>query len=225
MVELRVEGMTCAACVGRVERKLGKLDGVRAVVNLATERASVEYPAGRERRPADRPSRRPGYGAPGRRRNRPATDTRARPRGTTRALRSLRRRMAVALVLFVPLADLSLAMSLVPSLRFPYWQAVVAVLALPGRGLGGLAVPRAAARNLRHGTTSMDTLVSLGVIAASGWSLGALAFTDGAPAVGGWQAVLHPAGPLYLEVAAGVTTFVLAGRYFEARAAAHGRRR
>ncbi|MDN5917115.1 MAG: heavy metal translocating P-type ATPase [Pseudonocardia sp.] len=219
LVELRIEGMTCAACVGRVERKLGKLDGVRAAVNLATERALVEHPAGVEVATLVATVEKAGYGA---------SEIVADPDGegaadaATRddaALRSLRLRMAVALLLFIPLADLSLAMSLVPSLRFPFWQAVVAVLAVPVVGWAAWPFHRTAVLNLRHGTTSMDTLVSLGVIAASGWSLGALVFTDGAPdAATGWQAVLHPSGPLYLEVAAGVTTFVLAGRYFEARA-------
>ncbi len=219
LVELRIEGMTCAACVGRVERKLGKLDGVRAAVNLATGRALVEHPDGVEVSTLVATVEKAGYGAsevvpdPG---GEDAAD--AATRDDT-AMLSLRRRMTVALLLFIPLADLSLAMSLVPSLRFPYWQAVVAVLALPVVGWAAWPFHRTAVRNLRHGTTSMDTLVSLGVLAASGWSLGALAFTDGAPsAAAGWQAVLHPSGPLYLEVAAGVTTFVLAGRYFEARA-------
>ncbi len=220
VVELRVEGMTCAACVGRVERKLGKLDGVRAVVNLATERAVVEYPEGTDVATLVETVEKAGYGASAIVPEPEAADedTAAAASRDDAALRSLRRRMAVALLLFIPIADLSLAMSLVPSLRFPYWQVVVAVLALPVVVWAAWPFHRAAARNLRHGTTSMDTLVSLGVIAASGWSLAALVFTDGAPAVGGWQAVLHPAGPLYLEVAAGVTTFVLAGRYFEARA-------
>jgi cation-transporting P-type ATPase A/B/Cu+-exporting ATPase len=218
VVELRVEGMTCAACVGRVERKLGKLDGVRAVVNLATERALVEYPGSTSVATLVETVEKAGYGASEVVPEPEDEDTAAAAARDDAALRSLRRRMAVALLLFIPLADLSLAMSLVPSLRFPYWQVVVAVLALPVVVWAAWPFHVAAARGLRHGTTSMDTLVSLGVIAASGWSLGALAFTDGAPAAGGWQAVLHPSGPLYLEVAAGVTTFVLAGRYFEARA-------
>ncbi|WP_242622842.1 heavy metal translocating P-type ATPase [Pseudonocardia sediminis] len=219
LVELRIEGMTCAACVGRVERKLGKLDGVRAAVNLATERALVETPDGVEVSTLVATVEKAGYGAfeivpdPD---GEDAADAAVRDDA---AMRSLRLRMIVALVLFIPLADLSLAMSLVPSLRFPFWQAVVALLALPVVVWAAWPFHRTAVLNLRHGTTSMDTLVSLGVIAASGWSLGALVFTDGAPdAATGWQAVLHPSGPLYLEVAAGVTTFVLAGRFFEARA-------
>ncbi|MBW0103550.1 heavy metal translocating P-type ATPase [Pseudonocardia sp. KRD-291] len=211
--------MTCAACVGRVERKLGKLDGVRAAVNLATARALVEHPAGVQVDTLVATVEKAGYGASEVVPDPDGEDAADLATRDDAALRSLRLRMTVALLLFVPLADLSLAMSLVPSLRFPFWQAVVAVLALPVVVWAAWPFHRTAAANLRHGTTSMDTLVSLGVIAASGWSLGALVFTDGAPDTAtGWQAVLHPSGPLYLEVAAGVTTFVLAGRYFEARA-------
>ncbi|MEV1292922.1 heavy metal translocating P-type ATPase [Pseudonocardia sp. NPDC049635] len=215
-VELRIDGMTCAACVGRVERKLGKLDGVRATVNLATERATVEYPADTDVETLLGAVRKAGYGATELRRG--VTDTGDAATEDDTALRRLRTRMAVALVLFIPLADLSLAMSLVPSLRFPYWQWVVVALALPVVVWAAWPFHRTAFVNLRHGTTSMDTLVSLGVISASAWSLGEMAFLDTRVTLTGWDAVLHPSGPLYLEVAAGVTTFVLAGRYFEARA-------
>ncbi|ALE75343.1 hypothetical protein AD006_04095 [Pseudonocardia sp. EC080610-09] len=215
-VELRIDGMTCAACVGRVERKLGKLDGVRATVNLATERAVVEHPPGTPVETLVETVRKAGYGAT---ELRPASgDTGDAATSDDTALRRLRTRMAVALVLFIPLADLSLAMSLVPTLRFPFWQWVVVALALPVVGWAAWPFHRTAFTNLRHGTTSMDTLVSLGVISASAWSLGEMAFTDTRTTLTGWDAVLHPSGPLYLEVAAGVTTFVLAGRYFEARA-------
>ncbi|MCE3551802.1 cadmium-translocating P-type ATPase [Pseudonocardia sp. RS11V-5] len=212
-VELMIGGMTCAACVGRVERKLGKLEGVRAAVNLATERALVSAPPGVDDARLVETVEKAGYSA---RVVEAAADP--EPDGPD-TLRALRIRLTVALVLFVPLADLSLAMSLVPSLRFPFWQLVVAVLALPVVGWAAWPFHAAAVRNLRHGTTSMDTLVSLGVLAATAWSLGGLIATAGRPPVAaGWQAVLHPTGPLYLEVAAGVTAFVLAGRYFEARA-------
>ncbi|WP_075313914.1 MULTISPECIES: heavy metal translocating P-type ATPase [unclassified Pseudonocardia] len=214
-VELRIDGMTCAACVGRVERKLGKLDGVRATVNLATERAVVEHPPGTPVETLVETVRKAGYGAT---ELRPASGDTGDAATDDTALRRLRTRMAVALVLFIPLADLSLAMSLVPTLRFPFWQWVVVALALPVVVWAAWPFHRTAFTNLRHGTTSMDTLVSLGVISASAWSLGEMAFTDTRTALTGWDAVLHPSGPLYLEVAAGVTTFVLAGRYFEARA-------
>jgi Cu+-exporting ATPase len=212
-VELAIGGMTCAACVGRVERKLGKLDGVRAAVNLGTERAVVSVPAGLGDERLVETVEKAGYSA-----TVVAPDAAPEPEDGA-AVRRLRVRLAVALVLFVPLADLSLALSLVPSLRFPFWQLVVAALALPVVGWAAWPFHRAALVNLRHGATSMDTLVSLGVVAASAWSLVGLVATAGQPPVAaGWQAVLHPTGPLYLEVAAGVTTFVLAGRYFEARA-------
>ncbi|TQM02954.1 heavy metal translocating P-type ATPase [Pseudonocardia kunmingensis] len=212
-VELAIGGMTCAACVGRVERKLRKLDGVRAAVNLATERAVVSAPAGVGDERLVETVEKAGYSA-----RVVAPDAAPEPEDVD-AVRRLRVRLAVALVLFVPLADLSLALSLVPSLRFPFWQLVVAALALPVVGWAAWPFHRAAVANLRHGTTSMDTLVSLGVVAATAWSLVGLVATAGQPPVAsGWQAVLHPTGPLYLEVAAGVTTFVLAGRYFEARA-------
>ncbi|MBP2364501.1 heavy metal translocating P-type ATPase [Pseudonocardia parietis] len=214
-VELRIDGMTCAACVGRVERKLGKLDGVRATVNLATERAVVEYPGDTPVTALVETVRKAGYGAT---EVRASADTGDAATEDDTALKRLRRRMAVALILFIPLADLSLAMSLVPTLRFPGWQWVVVALALPVVVWAAWPFHRTAFVNLRHGTTSMDTLVSLGVISASAWSLGEMALLDSRSALTGWDAVLHPSGPLYLEVAAGVTTFVLAGRYFEARA-------
>ncbi len=211
-MELAIDGMTCAACVGRVERKLSRLDGVRAVVNLATERATVSAPPDVKDAQLIDTITRAGYRA---RVAQEAADAGRPPRDPVRAWRF---RLAVALVLFVPLADLSIALSLVPSLRFPYWQLVIAALALPVVGWAAWPFHRTALVNLRHGTTSMDTLVSLGVVAASGWSVVGVLTTTETDLPIGWAAVLHPSGPLYLEVAAGVTTFVLAGRYFEARA-------
>nr|WP_308190306.1 heavy metal translocating P-type ATPase [Pseudonocardia sp. TRM90224] len=204
---ITVGGMTCAACVGRVERKLGKLAGVTATVNLATGRASVEHGPDVPVATLLATVEKAGYRAGLPTAEPPAADP----------VRDLRRRFAVALLLFIPVADVSLALSLVPGLRFPGWEVVVAALALPVVGWAAWPFHRAALVNLRHGTTTMDTLVSVGVVAASGWSLANLATGEVATATG-WAAVLHPSGPLYLEVAAGVTTFVLAGRYFEARA-------
>ena len=157
--------MTCAACVGRVERKLGRLDGVRAAVNLATERALISAPAGTDDARLVEAVVNAGYTA------RVVDPDDVPAPGRDDSVRPLRVRLTVALVLFVPLADLSLAMSLVPSLQFPYWQVLVAALALPVVGWAAWPFHVAAARNLRHGTTSMDTLVSLGVIVASVWSL------------------------------------------------------
>lgn len=212
-IELQIGGMTCGACVARVERKLSRLDGVLATVNLATARATVTHPAELPTEALVEAVEKAGYTA------RPAdpgdTDDHAHDAG----IDAWRRRLAVALLLFIPLADLSLAESLVPSLRFPFWQVVVVALALPVVGWAAWPFHRTALAGLRHGTTTMDTLVSLGILAASGWSLAVMASTGGVPDMAtGWAAVLHPDGPLYLEVAAGVTTFQLAGRYFEARA-------
>jgi cation-transporting P-type ATPase A/B/Cu+-exporting ATPase len=195
-VELAVGGMTCAACVGRVERKLARLDGVLATVNLATGRATVTHPASTPVAELVAAVERAGYRA-----HPVAPDTPPAP--PHRDVTDLRRRLAVALLLFIPLADLSVALSFVPSLRFPGWALVVAALALPVVGWSAWPFHRAALTGLRHGTTTMDTLVALGIATASAWSLWSLAVTG---------------GPLYFEVAAGITTFQLAGRYFEARA-------
>jgi P-type Cu+ transporter len=211
-VVLAVDGMTCAACVGRVERKLGKLERVVATVNLATGRAMVTHPPSIPVAALVETVERAGYRA------RPVEPD-SPPEPPHGDVDGLRRRLTVALLLFVPVADLSLALSLVPALRFPGWQIVIAAIALPVVGWAAWPFHRAALAGLRHRTTTMDTLVSLGIITASAWSLWTLATSGGSsPDAGGWTAVLHPDGPLYLEVAAGVTTFQLAGRYFEARA-------
>jgi P-type Cu+ transporter len=211
-VQLAVGGMTCAACVGRVERRLGKLDGVLATVNLATGRATVTHPPDVQVADLVAAVERAGYTARPVAPDRPAHDPDDR-------VPDLRRRLAVALLLFVPVADLSIALSLVPALRFPGWELVVAAAALPVVGWAAWPFHRTALAGLRHHTTTMDTLVSLGILAASAWSLWTLATGAGrSDEAAGWAAVLHPSGPLYLEVAAGVTTFQLAGRYFEARA-------
>ncbi|MHA6622542.1 heavy metal translocating P-type ATPase [Pseudonocardia sp. DLS-67] len=211
-VALAVGGMTCAACVGRVERRLGKLDGVFATVNLATGRATVTHPPDVPVADLVTAVERAGYTA------QPILPDAPEPDPDDR-VPDLRRRMAVALLLFVPVADLSIALSLVPGLRFPGWEMAIAALALPVVGWAAWPFHRTALAGLRHGSTTMDTLVSLGILTASAWSLWALAAGAGRPdETAGWAAVLHPSGPLYLEVAAGVTTFQLAGRYFEARA-------
>ena len=191
-VELAIGGMTCAACASRVERKLTKLAGVHAVVNYATERASVLAPSDVDLARLVSTVDAAGYTAS------PVLD--APERDPSRALW---RRLVVAVLLTFPLGDLSLAVSLVPAARFPGWQWVCLALALPVVTWAAWPFHRAAAKNLRHGATSMDTLVSLGVLAAFGWSLVGL--------FGGGRGI-------YLETAAGVTTFLLAGRYFEARA-------
>ncbi|WP_342743057.1 heavy metal translocating P-type ATPase [Pseudonocardia ammonioxydans] len=213
MYDLAVGGMTCAACVGRVERKLGKLDGVTATVNLATERARVLTPAGTDPRALLDAVEGAGYTAR-------LVTTGQQRRGGPEREDDLRRRLAVAAVLAMPLADLSLALSLFPELRFAGWEWVFLGLALPMVLWCGLPFHRAAWSALRHGTATMDTLVSVGTLAATAWSLWImLRGGDAAPGFGtGWAALTRTDDALYLDVAAVVITFLLAGRYFEARA-------
>ena len=132
----------------------------------------------------------------------------------------LRRRLLIALVFFVPLSDLSVLLSLFPAFRFAGWQWVLIALALPVAGWAAWPFHAAALKQARHGSTSMDTLVSLGIIAACGWSLYAMFVLDsGQTRVSALQLLIHAAGGgIYLEVAASVTTFLLAGRWYEARA-------
>ncbi|ASU77416.1 heavy metal translocating P-type ATPase [Actinopolyspora erythraea] len=212
-VELAVSGMTCAACANRVERKLNKLDGVRASVNYATARASVTAPTAAGDELLTETVEKAGYGAEVLRpAERSGDDSRQR-------LRDLWRRLVVSVVLFVPLADLAILFTVLPEARFPGWQWLIIALALPVAGWAAWPFHRAALVNARHGGSSMDTLVSIGIVAASVWSLYAMFAPSGAPAdASGLWLLLNTDGAAYLEVAAGVTTFVLAGRYFEAKA-------
>jgi P-type Cu+ transporter len=214
--EISVGGMTCAACAARVERKLNKMDGVTATVNYATERAQVHCTEDTDPRKLIEQVRRAGYVAK-------RVDDVAPVEDDTeheRRVAGLRRRLAVAAVLAVPLCDLSLALSLFPELRFAGWQWVCVLLGAPVVGWCALPFHRAAISGARHGQSSMDTLVSVGVIASSAWSLWVmLSGASAAPGLGqGLSVVSGGDHALYLDVAAGVTTFVLAGRYFEARA-------
>jgi Cu+-exporting ATPase len=207
-VELTIEGMTCASCANRIERKLNKLPGVSASVNYATERATVTLPAELAVDDAIRTVEAAGYGA-------------HLPEPTPEDADStapLRRRLVVSTALAVPVV----ALSMVPALQFPGWQWVALVLALPVAVWGAWPFHRAAAVNARHGAASMDTLVSVGVAAATLWSVWALVF-GGAGTIGMRMAFTwlpHPgtAPEPYFEVAAAVTVFLLAGRWFEARA-------
>jgi Cu+-exporting ATPase len=209
-LELAVSGMTCAACSARVERTLNKIDGVRASVNYATERATVQAPAGLGDEVLLDRVRKAGYGA--------------RVRGehdedlTEARVRDLRRRLIVAAVLAVPVGDLSITLALVPSLRFAGWQLLCLALAVPVVFWAALPFHRAALRNLRHRSSSMDTLVSLGVLASFAWSAWATLFGGHEPGYWvGFGQTAAGADAVYLDVAAGVTTFLLAGRYFESR--------
>jgi Cu+-exporting ATPase len=199
-----------------VERKLNKLPGVHASVNYATERAQVRCPEDTAPATLIKQVQDAGYVA------RRVDDVAPVDDGADheRRVADLRRRLAVAAVLAVPLCDLSLALSLFPELRFAGWQWVCLALAAPVVAWCALPFHRAALAAARHGGSSMDTLVSGGVLAASAWSLWVM-FSSHAVSPGLGQGLSVVTGgdhALYLDVAAGVTTFVLAGRYFEARA-------
>ena len=190
-LELPITGMTCASCANRIERRLNTLDGVTASVNYATERASVDFDAA-----AVAPEQllaavaEAGYRAalPAQ----PREDDPTAPLG---------RRLLVSLALTVPV----LALAMIAPLRFEHWQWPALALAAPVALWGAWPFHRAAWANLRHGAATMDTLISVGVLASFAWSLYALFVAD------------RP-DETYLEVAATVTVFMLAGRTFEARA-------
>jgi Cu+-exporting ATPase len=212
-VELLIGGMTCASCANRIEKKLNKLDGVTATVNYATEKAKVSFAGDVSPQDLIATVEKTGYSARLPEPPRPAeTPTEEDPVGP------LRTRLLVSVVLTVPVV----AMAMIPALQFEYWQWLSLTLAAPVVVWGGLPFHRAAWTNLRHGAATMDTLVSLGTIAALAWSLYALFFgTAGVPGMTHpFELTIEPgdgSANIYLEAAAGVTTFILAGRYFEAR--------
>ncbi len=213
---LDVGGMTCAACVGRVERKLNKLDGVRAVVNLATRTATVEHAPSITVDQLTGTVEAAGYTAAPK-----SPNPRRVILAEERERRDVLRRLIVSLVLFVPAADLSIVLATIPSTRFPGWQWVLLALSLPVVTWGAWPLHKRALQGARHGAATMDTLVSTGIVAATAWSV-VTVLTPGRqrPDPHGFvNAILH-SDPIYLEVAMGVTVFVLAGRYFEASARA-----
>jgi len=214
-IELSIGGMTCAACAARVERKLNKLDGVHASVNYATEKASVAAPAEVGVAELIAQVERAGYRAAPIEPDEPDRDD-----PTDAPVRYLLRRLVVALLLGVPLGDLSMTVVLLPSSRFTGWQWVLLAMTLPVVTWCAWPFHRKAVLAARHGSTSMDTLVSLGITAASCWSVYTMFFHDGAGqgAGSGWGLIFRPAGSIYLDVAVGVTIFLLGGRLFEARA-------
>jgi len=225
-VELAIGGMTCAACAVRIEKKLNKLDDVHASVNYATGAARVTAPSGLPVEELIAAVVRAGYTATAPPRQPEAeggaeADHQEQPgEADARHAAYLKRRLIVSLVLFIPLTDLSLMLSLLPSLRFPGWQWLLLGCAAPVALWCAWPFHRAALKNARHGSTTMDTLVSLGIIAASGWSVYAMFALDRGGADGTlWQRLIHNSGGgIYLETAATVTTFLLAGRLYEARA-------
>ncbi|MGW0476654.1 heavy metal translocating P-type ATPase [Streptomyces coeruleorubidus] len=214
-VELAIGGMTCASCAARIERKLNRMDGVTATVNYATEKAKVSYGGDVSVGDLIATVEATGYTA-----QEPAPpagqDERAEEPDE---LRPLRQRLVTAVVLAVPVV----AMAMIPALQFEYWQWLSLTLAAPVVTYAAWPFHKAAFTNARHGAATMDTLISVGTSAAFLWSLWALFLgTAGTPGM------THPfeltiertdgAGNIYLEAAAGVTAFILAGRYFEARA-------
>ena len=218
-IELALGGMTCASCANRIERKLNKLDGVTATVNFATEKAAVTYPDSLSPDELVATVAAAGYTAtlpPPQPRD--AAGQREEPDEAGRALAALRQRLLGSVVLAVPV----ILLAMVPALQFRDWQWLSLTLAAPVIVWGAWPFHRAAATNLRHGAATMDTLISLGVIAAFGWSLYALFFGQaGMAGMHDTFALLargSGTGSIYLEVASGVTAAILAGRYFEARA-------
>ncbi|MEU0791820.1 heavy metal translocating P-type ATPase [Amycolatopsis sp. NPDC005961] len=212
-IELAIGGMTCASCANRIERKLNKLDGVSASVNYATEKARVHAPEGVDPAALVAQVEAAGYHA-----TLPQPEQPGPEAEEDDPTRPLRQRLITSAVLAVPV----ILLAMVPALQFTYWQWISLTLAAPVVTWGAWPFHRAAWTNLRHGAATMDTLVSMGVLAASAWSLWALLFgTAGTPGmVHPFELTVAPsdgAGNIYLEVAAGVTTFILAGRYFEAR--------
>ncbi|MCA1224188.1 heavy metal translocating P-type ATPase [Streptomyces sp. 8L] len=220
-VELTIGGMTCASCAARIEKKLNRMEGVAATVNYATEKAKVSY--GGELSVGDLIAtvEATGYTA---REPEPAAPAKTADDGSGSApaedeeQRSLRLRLTTAVVLAVPV----IAMAMIPPLQFDNWQWLSLALASPVVVYAGWPFHRAAWTNLRHGAATMDTLISVGTLAAFLWSLWALFF--GTAGMAGMRdsfalTVTHAngAGNIYLEAAAGVTAFILAGRYFEAR--------
>jgi Cu+-exporting ATPase len=212
VVDLDVTGMTCAACASRIERKLNKLDGVTATVNYATERARLQLAAPIPVEQLIKTIEATGYGA-----HLPTPDEPTVDRAAW-----LKRRLLVAVVLGLPV----LLLSMIPALQFDAWQWVALALATPVATWAAWPFHRAMVLNLRHRQATMDTLISVGVIAAFAWSVWALVFTDAGEI--GHTMSMDMAGAMshqeddpphiYLEVASTVVALILAGRYFEARA-------
>ena len=209
-IELDVQGMTCASCATRIEKKLNRLEGVNATVNYATEKATVHAGKTTTAQTLIESIEQTGYHA-----TLPAES----PRDPDQELRQLRRRLIICAVLSLPV----IMIAMVPAWQFPWWQWVSFALAAVVVTWGAWPFHRATLLNLRHGSATMDTLISIGTLAAFGWSAYALLF--GAAGEIGFthpfelRLVRHaPTANLYLESAVGITLFILLGRYLEARA-------
>ncbi|MFD6028152.1 heavy metal translocating P-type ATPase [Streptomyces griseoluteus] len=221
-VELLIGGMTCASCAARVEKKLNRMDGVSATVNYATEKAKVSFGDGVQVADLIAVVEKTGYTAeePPPPEPEPAADAgeAAGPAERDPELSALRQRLLVSALLALPV----ILMAMVPPLQFDNWQWLSLTLAAPVVVWGGWPFHRAAWTNLRHGAATMDTLVSVGTLAAFGWSLWALFFGHA-----GMPGMRHAfsftvsrsegTSVIYLEVAAGVVALILLGRYLEAR--------
>ncbi|MFJ9353990.1 heavy metal translocating P-type ATPase [Streptomyces mirabilis] len=220
-VELTIGGMTCASCAARVEKKLNRMDGVTATVNFATEKAKVSYPVGVQVADLIATVVKTGYTAeepPPPRLEAPERAADAVGADEDPELASLRERLVVSALLALPVV----LMSMVPALQFDNWQWLSLTLAAPVVVWGALPFHRAAFTNARHGAATMDTLVSVGTLAAFGWSLWALFWGHaGMPGMRhGFDLTVsrtEGSSTIYLEVAAGVVAFILLGRYLEAR--------
>ncbi|MFD7373172.1 cadmium-translocating P-type ATPase [Streptomyces sp. RLB3-17] len=220
-VELTIGGMTCASCAARVEKKLNRMDGVTATVNFATEKAKVSYPVGVQVADLIATVVKTGYTAeepPPPRLETPERAADAVGADEDPELASLRERLVVSALLALPVV----LMSMVPALQFDNWQWLSLTLAAPVVVWGALPFHRAAFTNARHGAATMDTLVSVGTLAAFGWSLWALFWGHaGMPGMRhGFDLTVsrtEGSSTIYLEVAAGVVAFILLGRYLEAR--------
>ncbi|EYT60473.1 cation-translocating P-type ATPase [Microbacterium sp. UCD-TDU] len=219
-VELEIGGMTCASCAMRIEKKLNKLEGVVATVNYATEKAKITVPDGYDPAVLIAEVEKTGYSAalPAPKGKRNDGTAAGDADDADPELRSLRNRLIGAIVLTVPV----IAMAMIPALQFTYWQWASLALAAPVILWAAWPFHKAAWTNLKHGAATMDTLISMGTSAAFLWSLYALFFgTAGTPGMTHpFEFALAPsdgAANIYLEVGAGVTMFILAGRYFEKR--------
>ncbi|MGP0031201.1 MAG: heavy metal translocating P-type ATPase [Acidimicrobiales bacterium] len=215
-VSLVVGGMTCGACAARIEQRLNTLPGVVARVNFASERATAVVPPGVPVRRLIEEITDAGYTA--QLASTAGGDIGADPEDMDRRVRSLRLRLFVSALLFMPLCDASVAFTVAPNLRFPGWQWLMVALAAPVVTWAAWPFYRAAVRSARHGMSTMDTLVSLGIVSSTVWSLFAMFWYDTSRVPqSAFHLLTHPSTDgIYLDVAAGVTTFVLAGRYFEA---------
>jgi P-type Cu+ transporter len=209
-IELDVQGMTCASCAARIEKKLNRIEGVNATVNYATEKATVHVGGGTTTQTLIDTIEKTGY---------QATLPAESPRDPDLELRQLRRRLIITAVLSLPV----IMIAMVPAWQFPWWQWLSFALASVVVVWGAWPFHRATLLNLQHGNATMDTLISVGTLAAFGWSAYAL-FFGAAGEIGfthpfEFRLVRHaPTANLYLEAAVGITTFILLGRYLEARA-------